>query len=248
MTPEELTPALRLPAEDAIELLQRGELSVEGRLVDASNATLYCACSCAGVTAACVYKPIAGERPLWDFPDGTLAEREVAAYEVSTAAGLAIVPPTVLRDGPAGPGMVQLWIETDESVNVGRLMRRRDSPQLRMISVFDALINNADRKGGHLLQTAEGHISGVDHGVSFHVDDKLRTVLWQWAGDRLAPEACDMLNGLRVLLDTSLGERLGELLTRAEVRRTKTRLDHLLAAGRHPEPGDGWPPVPWPPI
>jgi uncharacterized repeat protein (TIGR03843 family) len=246
--PDELTPALQLPVEDAMQLLTHGELSVEGRLVDASNATLYCACSADGLSAACVYKPIAGERPLWDFPDGTLAEREVAAYEVSVAAGLAIVPPTVFREGPAGPGMVQLWIDTDPDIAIGRLMRRRDSAQLRMIAVFDAVINNADRKGGHLLPTRDGHIYGVDHGVSFHVDDKLRTVLWQWAGSAFTDDACQLLSRLRAALDAALGERLGELLTRAEVRRTTRRVDQLIAAQRYPEPGDEWPPVPWPPI
>jgi uncharacterized repeat protein (TIGR03843 family) len=244
----ELTPALELPVEDAMALLTEGELSVEGRLLDASNATLYCAVSRDGVVAACVYKPVAGERPLWDFPDGTLAGREVAAYEVSAAAGLDIVPPTVLRDGPAGPGMVQLWIDCDESVDVARLMRRRDCAQLRTMSVFDAVVNNADRKGGHLLPTPSGHVYGVDHGVTFHVEDKLRTVLWQWAGARLTDADTQMLQGLRVLLESSLGERLAELLTRREVRRTIARVDRLLRTGRHPEPGDGWPPVPWPPI
>jgi uncharacterized repeat protein (TIGR03843 family) len=244
----ELTPALELPVEDAMALLTEGELSVEGRLLDASNATLYCAVSRDGVVAACVYKPVAGERPLWDFPDGTLAGREVAAYEVSAAAGLDIAPPTVLRDGPAGPGMVQLWIDCDESVDVARLMRRRDCAQLRTMSVFDAVVNNADRKGGHLLPTPSGHVYGVDHGVTFHVEDKLRTVLWQWAGARLTDADTQMLQGLRVLLESSLGERLAELLTRREVRRTIARVDRLLRTGRHPEPGDGWPPVPWPPI
>jgi uncharacterized repeat protein (TIGR03843 family) len=244
----ELTPALELPVEDAMALLTEGELSVEGRLLDASNATLYCAVSRDGVVAACVYKPVAGERPLWDFPDGTLAGREVAAYEVSAAAGLDIVPPTVLRDGPAGPGMVQLWIDCDESVDVARLMRRRDCAQLRTMSVFDAVVNNADRKGGHLLPTPSGHVYGVDHGVTFHVEDKLRTVLWQWAGARLTDADTQMLQGLRVLLESSLGERLAELLTRREVRRTIARVDRLLRTGRHPEPGDRWPPVPWPPI
>jgi uncharacterized repeat protein (TIGR03843 family) len=246
--PDGLTPALELPVDDAIALLSDGELSIEGRLVDASNGTFYCAVACDGVAAACVYKPVAGERPLWDFPDGTLAEREVAAYEVSAAAGLGIVPPTVLRDGPAGPGMVQLWIDTEESVDVARLMRRRDSAQLRTMAVFDAVVNNADRKGGHLLPTASGHIYGVDHGVTFHVEDKLRTVLWQWAGGRLAEADREMLSGLRVLLDGALGERLGELLTTREVRRTVARVDRLLRTGRHPEPGEGWPAVPWPPI
>jgi uncharacterized repeat protein (TIGR03843 family) len=250
VTPEEpeLTPARQLPADDALALLRQGELSIEGRLVDASNATLYCGITADGVTAACVYKPVVGERPLWDFPDGTLAEREVAAYEVSAAAGLDIVPPTVLREGPAGLGMVQLWVDIDESINIGRFMRRRDVPALRTIAVFDAVINNADRKGGHLLPTPSGEVHGVDHGVSFHVEDKLRTVLWQWAGEPLPDEALDMLRGLRVLLDTSLGERLGALLTRREVRRTLSRVDRLLSRGCHPEPGDGWPAVPWPPI
>jgi uncharacterized repeat protein (TIGR03843 family) len=248
MNPEGLTPARELPVDDALRLLSDGELTVEGRLVDASNATLYCAVSCDGVSAACVYKPVAGERPLWDFPDGTLAAREVAAYEVSAAAGLEIVPPTVHRDGPAGPGMVQLWIDVDESVDPARLMRRRDNLQLRTMAVFDAVVNNADRKGGHLLPTPSGHIYGVDHGVTFNVDEKLRTVLWQWAGARLTEPDREMLEGLRVLLDGSLGERLAELLTPAEVRRTVHRVDRLLRTGRHPHPPDEWPAIPWPPI
>ncbi len=256
MTQPELTPPLALSVDggpgigldDAITLLRDGELSVEGRIVDASNATFYCAVTCEGRSAACVYKPIAGERPLWDFPDGTLAEREVAAYEVSAATGWVIVPPTVYRDGPAGAGMVQLWIDTDDSVDIARFMRRRDLERLRHISVFDSVINNSDRKGGHLLPTVEGHVYGVDHGVTFSTADKLRTVLWQWAGARLPAEVVEVLRRLRSEFDGSLGERLGELLTRREVRQTRFRVDRLLSTGRHPEPGDGWPPVPWPPI
>lgn len=255
-TPDELTPALPLSVhggpgislDDALALLREGELSIEGRVLDASNATFYCAVALAGRSAACVYKPIAGERGLWDFPDGTLAEREVAAYEMSAATGWLIVPPTVLRDGPAGPGMVQLWIDTDETVDVARLMRRRDDARLRRIAVFDALINNADRKGGHLLPTPDGHLYGVDHGVSFHVEDKLRTVLWQWAGAQLPAELCAVLTEVRGALDGPLGERLGELLTRREVSRTRDRADRLLSTGRHPEPYGDWPPVPWPPV
>jgi uncharacterized repeat protein (TIGR03843 family) len=119
---------------------------------------------------------------------------------------------------------------------------------LRKIAVFDAVVNNADRKGGHLLPTADGHVWGVDHGVTFSVEDKLRTVLWQWAGDRLTPEACGVLRRLAGELDGALGDRLGQLLTNREVRWTKRRVERLLGSGRHPEPGDGWPPVPWPPI
>jgi uncharacterized repeat protein (TIGR03843 family) len=257
VTSDELTPALELAVDggpgisvdEAVALLSEGELSVEGRLVDASNATFYCAVTGDGRTAACVYKPIAGERPLWDFPDGTLAEREVAAYEVAVAMGWPIVPPTVYRtDGPVGPGMVQLWIDADESVDIARFMRRRDVDRLREIAIFDAVINNADRKGGHLLPTASGHVYGVDHGVSFNVDDKLRTVLWQWSGARLPEQTCEVLRAVRADLDGALGERLAELLTVGEVTRTKRRVDRLLRTGRHPEPHGDWPPVPWPPI
>jgi uncharacterized repeat protein (TIGR03843 family) len=246
--PDELTPPVALDEDEALDLLRRGELSVEGRLVDASNATLYCGVSADGMSAACVYKPVAGERPLWDFPDGTLAEREVAAFEVSVALGWPIVPPTVLRDGPAGRGMVQLWLDVDESVEITRFMRRYDVEPLRQIAVFDAVINNADRKGGHLLPLPDGRVYGVDHGVSFHAQDKLRTVLWQWAGERLPAETCAELESLRRNLDATLGERLGELLTRREIARTRSRLDRLLASRRHPEPAGDWPPVPWPPI
>lgn len=256
MTSDELTPAVQLAVDggpglamdEALALLGDGDLVVEGRLLDASNATFYCALTCDGLAAACVYKPVAGERPLWDFPDGTLAEREVAAYEVATAMGWPVVPPTVFRDGPAGPGMVQLWVDADESVDIGRFMRRRDVARLRQIAVLDAVINNADRKGGHLLPVASGHVYGVDHGVTFHAADKLRTVLWQWAGARLPAESCEALRALRTDLDGALGRRLGELLTRREVARTRTRVDRLLARGRHPEPNGDWPPVPWPPI
>lgn len=248
MIPDGLTPPLALPAPEALQLLRAGELSVEGRLVDASNATLYCAIRADGLTAACVYKPVAGERPLWDFPDGTLAEREVAAYELSAAAGWDIVPPTIYRDGPAGPGMVQLWIAEDDRADIVQLIRSRTSAQLRRIAVFDAVINNADRKGGHLLPTADGKIYGVDHGVTFHAQDKLRTVLWQWAGEPLPEQTCETLIGLRARLDRDLGERLRELLTGREVRGTIRRVDDLLAFGRHPEPSEDWPPIPWPPM
>ncbi len=234
--------------EEAVELLRGGELSIEGRVLDASNATFYCAVTADGREAACVYKPIAGERPLWDYPDGTLAEREVAAYEVSAATGWCIVPPTVLRDGPAGPGMVQLWIDVDPEVVIGRFMRRRDLEELRRIAVLDVIINNSDRKGGHLLPTPDGHVHGIDHGVSFSVEDKLRTVLWQWAGARLQPEAREVLSRLQGELDGGLGERLSDLLTRSEVRQVRARVRRLLSTGRHPEPTGDWPPVPWPPV
>lgn len=248
MIPDELTQPVELATDDALELLRGGDLSVEGRLMDASNATMYCAISADGVSAGCVYKPIAGERPLWDFPDGTLAGREVAAFEISSASGWDIVPPTVYRDGPLGPGMVQLWIAEDDATELGTLLRMRENAPLRRIAVFDAVINNADRKGGHLLPTRNGHIFGVDHGVSFHVEDKLRTVLWQWAGKRLPEEAVDTLSGLRAQLEGALCEQISAMLAPREVRRTVRRIEGMLASLRHPRPSDDWPAVPWPPI
>ncbi|MHB2024001.1 MAG: SCO1664 family protein [Mycobacteriales bacterium] len=232
---------------DPVQLLAHGKLVVVGRLVDASNATLYAECRCGQDQVHCVYKPVSGERPLWDFPDGTLANRELAAYLVSEATGWHIVPPTVYRDGPFGPGMVQLWIDVDETVDLLALARS-DHPQLRRMAVFDAVVNNADRKGGHLLPTPEGHIYGVDHGVCFSVEDKLRTILWRWRGQRLLPEAVDTLTELQGQLRADLGERLKQLLSRAEVAATKRRVNRLLATGRHPQPGQGWPALPWPPF
>ncbi|WP_228389131.1 SCO1664 family protein [Cumulibacter manganitolerans] len=240
---------------DDLQLLRTGDIEVLGRIVEASNATLLCVITAGERTAHCVYKPVAGERPLWDFPDGTLAEREVASYAVSEATGWGIVPPTVLREGPAGTGMVQLWIDGDEDVDLVELINSRP-PALRRMAVLDAVINNSDRKGGHLIPgaapkgtaLADRHVWGVDHGVTFSVDDKLRTLLWQWAGEPLTGEALDVLARLREQLDGALGERLQELLTVAEVRRTAERIEELLRRRRHPMPSEGWPSVPYPPF
>ena len=231
----------------ALDLLATGEIDVQGRMIDASNATLYCAISGNGLEAACVYKPVAGERPLWDFPDGTLAAREVAAFAVSAATGWDLVPPTVLRDGPYGPGMVQLWIDTDENVDLGELARS-DHPDLARMVVLDAVINNADRKGGHLLPTEQGQVFGIDHGVCFSVEDKLRTLLWQWRGDPLPEAARETLEELRADLDSTLGTALRTLLDRREVRATTRRVDRLLREGTYPLPSGDWPAVPWPPF
>ncbi len=238
------------PAVDldrALRLLSDGELTVQGRLLDASNATLFGSVADGELTAACVYKPIRGERPLWDFPDGTLAYREVAAYAVSEAFGWNIVPPTVLRDGPFGTGMVQLWIDVDESVDVEELLHL-DHPALRRMCVLDAVINNADRKGGHLLPTADGHIFGVDHGVCFAEDPKLRTVLWGWRGLPLYPDLVDGLERLCSALNGELGEQLHELLSVSEVRMTARRVERLLSKRTFPQPSPDWPAVPWPPF
>ncbi|MCW2606527.1 MAG: hypothetical protein JWO60_1220 [Frankiales bacterium] len=242
-----MEPAPTLDLEDALRLLRHGELSVEGRLVDASNATLYCTSTLDGVTATCVYKPVRGERPLWDFPDGTLAGREVSAYLVSEASGWDVVPPTVLREGPFGPGMCQLWVDVDDSVDLAQLARS-EHPDLRRMAVFDAVVNNADRKGGHLLPRHDGRVQGVDHGICFSREDKLRTLLWQWRSEPLTEEAVLVLGLLRTDLEGPLGEALSEHLTVSEVRRTVERVDGLLFARRHPEPSPDWPAIPWPPF
>ena len=262
-----------IDVDSALQLLRHGEISVEGRLVDASNATLFCDIALDGTEARCVYKPVAGERPLWDFPDGTLAAREVATYAVSEATGWDIVPPTVMRDGPFGPGMCQLWVDADPSVQLidvvspssfpsdwlrvldalgsgGRpvVLGHADDVRLRRMAVLDIVINNADRKGGHVLPLRNGQVLGVDHGVSFHVEGKLRTVLWGWAGDPLSAEETSVLTRLTEQLDGELGSRLSALLTGAEVRATRHRLDGLLAVGRFAIPVEGWPSIPWPPF
>ena len=238
---------LTLELDDVLRLLRDGELSVEGRLVDASNATLYCRAELDGVTAAVVYKPVRGERPLWDFPDGTLAGREVGAYAVSQATGWDVVPPTVMREGPYGPGMCQLWIDLDEEVEL-TVLAKSDHPDLRRMAVFDAVVNNSDRKGGHLLPKADGRVQGVDHGLCFSADDKLRTLLWQWRGKRLTDEAVEVLSRLRAEMDGPLGETLHALITVTEVEATKDRLDRLLSSRRHPQPSSDWPAIPWPPF
>lgn len=253
------------------ELLTRGRIEIEGRLVDASNATLYCEISGGDAVAHCVYKPISGERALWDFPDGTLAGREVAAYLLSEAAGLHVIPSTVLRSGPFGPGMVQLWVETkegDDLVDVlaphdvptgwRRVLRAHDRfgepavlahadhPSIQLLTALDVVLNNADRKGGHVLHGTDGNIYGVDHGICLHTEHKLRTVLWGWVGEPLPADVLDMLGALRSAVAGDLSGQLAEHLTRAEVRAVGTRLDELLSAGEFPTPGSDWRAIPWP--
>jgi uncharacterized repeat protein (TIGR03843 family) len=258
---------------EAISLLRDGVLTIEGRLVQASNATLYGTVVRDGVTAECVYKPVAGERPLWDFPEGSLAAREVAAFAVSEAMGWGVVPPTVMRDGPFGRGMVQLWVDVDDTVELVDVVPRRSVPpgwrpvfdatgtggrpvtlahaddvRLRRMAVFDVVINNADRKGGHVLPRSDGKVFGCDHGVCFNVDEKLRTVLWGWAGQKIGAPARTVLERLCQQLDSDLGQALSDLLTRTEVEATRRRVRRLLRTGVFPSPGDGWPAIPWPPF
>ena len=242
----------RLDWSTALRLLREGELTVVGRLLTASNATFFCMVSGIGddpaavIVASCVYKPTRGERPLYDFPDGTLACREMAAHAVSEASGWEIVPPTVMRDGPFGEGMVQLWVEVDESVDIAELVSS-DNPALRRIAVLDAVLNNADRKGGHLLPLPDGRILGIDNGLSFAVTPKLRTVLWRWRGQPLTDEERVVLSSLREQLSGVLQEQLRPLLTPDEVEAMAGRIDRLLAGGLLPRPDRDRPAIPWPP-
>jgi hypothetical protein len=232
--------------EAALALLRDGEIEVEGRMLDASNATLFCLIGTDEAIAQCVYKPVRGERPLWDFPDGTLAGREIAAYTVSEATGWGLVPPTVLREGPYGIGMVQLWVDLDETVDIERLVRTDCAP-LRRMALFDAVINNADRKGGHLLPVDGGrHVYGIDHGIAFHSEDKLRTLLWGWRGRKLSRGEREMLEQVR--FDVDLEDTLYEHVTTSEVRAMHKRIERLLRTGVFPSPSGDWPAIPWPPF
>ena len=226
------------------EAIKSANLIVIGRLVDASNATLQATLENTDPVMKVIYKPVLGEKPLWDFADGNLANREYAAYLLSELGDFNLVPTTVLREGPFGSGMVQEWIEIDEELDVVDFGQSND-PQLRKLALFDAIINNTDRKFGHLLVDHDGKLRGCDHGVCFHQENKLRTVLWQFAGEQFTAEEIELLNKVNKLdLDSSFAE----LLTSAEISALTERISNLLEAGQFPFPSDEWPAIPWPPV
>jgi hypothetical protein len=227
------------------EILRTGTIVVSGRLIDASNATLLADCKLGDEVVRCIYKPIAGERPLWDFPDGNLASREFAAFLISEFMGAHIVPITILRDGPFGTGMVQEWIDIDSSIDLAEYFGR-DEIQLRQMALFDAVINNTDRKIGHLLPRNDGKLFGCDHGVTFHQENKLRTVLWQWAGSELSIEEIHVLERLLVKLQSTEGDVLRTLLTIDELRALNDRIQELISTKAFPLPSTDWPAIPWP--
>ena len=231
--------------DDKLLILSQGVLHVTGRLVDASNATLYASATYQDQSLVCIYKPIAGERPLWDFSDGCLAHREYAAYLVSSYLDFNLVPLTILRDGPYGFGMVQQWVDIDESIDLAKFFAT-DHPELRSMALFDAIINNTDRKIGHLLPLNGETIFGCDHGVTFHVDDKLRTVLWQWADEPFTSQEIALLKKAQSSLSGELGQLLTPLLTEQEIAQTIRRVADLLSSGTFPLPNPDWPAVPWP--
>ncbi len=262
-------------------------MTVIGRIRSASNATFLCEAKLDDRVQHCVYKPVRGEAPLWDFPDGTLAGRELCSYLISAALGWNIVPYTIIRDGPVGPGMVQRWVDqpgdddnvgngdagddaTDARINLidvlpsGRMpagflpvlqaydyagdevtLVHADDGRLRRVAVLDILINNADRKGGHVLSGVGGQVYGVDHGVSLHVEDKLRTVLWGWAGKPVDDDTLASVSGLGEALGDDLGAQLCNHITPREVAALQARIVALLRNPVMPAP-DGRRPIPWP--
>ena len=256
----------RSSEHDNREVLRDGELTVLGRIRSASNATFLCESTLDGRSVHCVYKPISGEQPLWDFPDGTLAGRELGAYLISAQLGWNIVPYTIIRHGPAGPGMLQLWVEQPSDMEAMGAMEataeseatpgpdlvdlfpadklepgylpvlraydyagdevilmHADDIRLWRMAVFDVLINNADRKGGHVLRDLDGHIYGVDHGVCLHVENKLRTVLWGWAGKPVDDKTLTAVAGLADALGGPLADVLAGQITGAEIAALRRR-------------------------
>lgn len=287
-----------LAEDDVCAVLTEGDLELRGRLTDASNATLLTRVTAGSTSLPCVYKPVRGERPLWDFPPATLARREVAAYELSRAAGLDVVPPTVFRDGPVGEGSVQVWVGEsafdedgdpvpaeggagvidlfrpdrvpdgwrpvlagEDGAGQPVVLAHADDPALRAMAVFDAIANNADRKAGHVLRDVGGGIFGVDHGLTFNEEHKLRTVLWGFGDEPLGDELLQALDGVEWALGGAAGvprrsagerhlsglrRRLDALLSRDEIAVTRRRVRRLIEVGVFPAPREGYPMVPWP--
>lgn len=253
-------------------VLREGELELDGLLVESSNHAMVGEVRHDGMAIRCVYKPMRGERPLWDFPRGELARREVAAYLVANAAGWCCVPPTVFRDGPAGPGMVQKWVADHDDEAVAQIFQPHTVPEgwlpifraegedgnplvvahadtdgLRQLAVFDAVVNNADRKASHLLACADGAVLGVDHGLTFHAEPKLRTILWGWAGE---PIPASILHGIEALADRgdALDAALADHLDPDELDALHQRIEGLRREPVFPLPPTDRYPIPWPPL
>ena len=261
-----------------LDVLTFGKIELEGRLVDASNVVMVGQLELDGIRTRVIYKPVEGERPLRDFPDGTLAQREAAAFVISAVGGWNLAPPTVLREGPLGHGSVQLWIDAVEggtrtlvdavtpaelapgwlpvfqarmSDGTAVVVAHADRPDLASAAVFDAVINNADRKGSHLVLDQAGSLWGFDHGISAHTEPKLRTVLWGWVGTPL-PEAdlarLEALSGWLSDRRSPVSRTIKGLLSPAEVDALSRRVAGLLTTGLFPEPNGRGPAVPWPPL
>jgi len=273
-------PAPSTPEEVArvLDVLMFGEIKIEGRLLDASNVALRGHLELGDIRTRVIYKPVRGERSLWDFPDGTLAAREAASFVLSDIGGWNLVPPTVLGDGPLGPGSVQLWVDADDAATRSLVdvrpraelpsgwlpvfeidladgtpvvVAHADRPELASAAVFDVVINNADRKGSSLVLDQTGSLWGFDHGLSCHAEPKLRTVLWGWVGRPLPETELTRLDGLSGWLSnpgSPLSRALKPLISRAEVDAIRQRTAGLLTTRRFPQPNSRGPAVPWPPL
>jgi uncharacterized repeat protein (TIGR03843 family) len=236
--------------ERVLHLLEEGTVEVEGLMPDSSNYTFLVKISDEELSGLAIYKPRRGERPLWDFPRGTLCQRETASFILSSALGWDIVPPTVLRDAPEyGIGSMQLFINADPSIHYFN-MRGSDDDAFRRIAAFDLIANNADRKGGHILKDQQGRLWGIDHGITFHVEPKLRTVIWEYAGQPIPQTLLDDIRRVGEQLETTddeLATTLGSLLNRVELDALRRRIERTLRRARYPEPTGGRS-MPWPPI
>ncbi|MGH2698075.1 MAG: SCO1664 family protein [Actinomycetota bacterium] len=236
-----------LSAPEVLEVIEHGSLETLGLLPYSSNYAFLALACLEGMEVKTVYKPRRGERPLWDFPPGTLAEREYAAYLVSEAGDLGIVPPTVLRaDAPMGTGSVQQFIDHDPNRHYFVLAEERLT-EFPSFAAFDIVINNADRKAGHVIEDSTTKLWAVDHGLSFNLEDKLRTVIWEFAGDPLGSELVERLGALKekLLAPEGLGDELGALLSPGEAAATRSRTEALLSENRFPVPESQYR-LPWP--
>jgi uncharacterized repeat protein (TIGR03843 family) len=236
--------------ERLLECLQSGEITVEGRFMWGSNYTFLCQIQDEACDLRAIYKPTRGERPLWDFPSESLAGREVAAYLISEAGGWHMVPPTVLReDGPAGTGSLQLFIDHDHEHHYFNFSAE-EKERLVPVVLFDVVINNTDRKGGHIIFDKDNHIWLIDHGVCFHIHPKLRTVIWDFAGQLIAETYLQQIESLKGKLASGqeTHEQLSHHLTSGEIRAIVSRIDRLLRVGVFPHPSDNRYSYPWPPV
>lgn len=247
---EDDKPVVELTTDEILAVIGEGEMeTTHGLMRYSSNYTFLVTMKQGEVCIPAIYKPRKGERPLWDFPEGTLYKRELASYLTSAALGWEIVPPTVARGGDHGVGSVQMFIDHDPDVTYFTFDERH-RPQLERLCLFDVLVNNADRKGGHCLMDGEGHIWGIDHGITFNAEHKLRTVIWDYAGE---PVPQPLLEGVKtlcvVLQDTSsrYSQRMNDLLNPREVEAFQRRIDKVLTTGKYPVPGPG-PNYPWPAV
>jgi uncharacterized repeat protein (TIGR03843 family) len=231
-----------LDAAEPLEVLRKGDVEVLGRMPYSSNATFLVQVCHDGVASHAVYKPERGERPLWDFPPG-LYVREHAAYLLAEALGWDLIPPTVVRDGPLGLGSVQQFIDADFEQHYFTLLEEdRHHEQLRRMCVYDLLANSTDRKGGHVLIDADEHLWGIDNGLSFHAEFKLRTVIWDFAGERI-PRS--LIDDVERFIDTPLPDELAQILDPFECEGLRARARAVIAEGRFPRDPSGrrWP---WP--